>query len=143
MKKICLIIYLLSIFVLSNFKVYAVNEEDVAKENENVIQDGQYSFQSYINTNYVVDVSGGSLQSGGNIQVYTSNNTDAQGWIVSHDTNGYVTLKNVKSGLVLDVASAKTTNGTNVQQFTSNNTYAQKWIVLNRNGKYVFISALD
>lgn len=36
MKKICLIIYLLSIFVLSNFKVYAVNEEDVAKENENV-----------------------------------------------------------------------------------------------------------
>ena len=31
-KKICLIIYLLSIFVLSNFKVYAVNEEDVAKE---------------------------------------------------------------------------------------------------------------
>ena len=36
MNKICLIIYLLSIFVLSNFKVYAVNEEDVAKENENV-----------------------------------------------------------------------------------------------------------
>ena len=36
MKKICLIIYLLSIFVLSNFKVYAVNEEDVVKENENV-----------------------------------------------------------------------------------------------------------
>ena len=36
MKKICLIIYLLSIFVLSNFKVYAVNEEDVEKENENV-----------------------------------------------------------------------------------------------------------
>lgn len=33
MKKICLIIYLLSIFVLSNFKVYAVNEEDVLKEN--------------------------------------------------------------------------------------------------------------
>ena len=38
MKKICLIIYLLSIFVLSNFKVYAVNEEDVVKENENVEQ---------------------------------------------------------------------------------------------------------
>lgn len=36
MKKICLIIYLLSIFVLSNFKVYAVNEENVVKENENV-----------------------------------------------------------------------------------------------------------
>ena len=125
------------------FETMRQHLDTLAKENENVIQDGQYSFQSYINTNYVVDVSGGSLQSGGNIQVYTSNNTDAQGWIVSHDTNGYVTLKNVKSGLVLDVASAKTTNGTNVQQFTSNNTYAQKWIVLNRNGKYVFISALD
>ena len=36
MKKICLIIYLLSIFALSNFKVYAVNEENVVKENENV-----------------------------------------------------------------------------------------------------------
>lgn len=36
MKKICLIIYLLSIFVLFNFKVYAVNEEDVVKESENV-----------------------------------------------------------------------------------------------------------
>ena len=33
MKKICLIIYLLSVFVLSNFKVYAVNEENVVKEN--------------------------------------------------------------------------------------------------------------
>ena len=36
MKKICLIIYLLCIFALSNFKVYAVNEENVVKENENV-----------------------------------------------------------------------------------------------------------
>lgn len=36
MKKICLIIYLLSIFILSNFKVYALNEDDVVKENENV-----------------------------------------------------------------------------------------------------------
>ncbi|MGN1275730.1 MAG: RICIN domain-containing protein, partial [Floccifex sp.] len=125
------------------FETMRQHLDTMAKENADVLQDGQYSFQSDINTNYVVDVSGGSLKNGGNVQIYSSNHTDAQGWIVSHDVNGYVTLKNIKSGLVLDVASAKTTNGTNVQQYTSNNTYAQKWIVLKENGKYIFVSGLD
>lgn len=88
---------------------------ETATANKNLIADGTYVIQSKINPNYVLDVTGGSLNNGANVQLYRANGSDAQAWKITHDTLGYVTLINVKSGKVLDVTAAKAGNGSNVQ----------------------------
>lgn len=118
--------------------------DDLANKNRNVLADGEYVIASAINSQYGIDVSGGSLNDAANIQLYVINNTDAQAWNVTHDSDGYITFTNVKSGKVLDVLDGKTTNGTNVQQYTNCGGKSQKWIALsNDDGTYTIVSALD
>lgn len=94
------------------------------------IADGTYVVQSQINSRYVLDVVGGSLANGANVQLYASNGTAAQQWKVSFDAKtGYYTIANAKSGKVLDVAGAKNVNGANVQQYPSNKSNAQLWTI--------------
>nr|WP_236034518.1 RICIN domain-containing protein [Bifidobacterium saguinibicoloris] len=117
--------------------------DESAAKNKSVLTDGgTVTFASKANTSKVMDVSGGSRDSGANVQIFASNGTAAQKWRVSHDKAGYVTLTNVGSGKVLDVAGGSTANGANIQQFASNGTWAQKWIaVKNANGSVTLRSA--
>lgn len=116
----------------------------MAKTNRNVIVNGSYIIRSVINKNYVLDVSGGSMSNGGNVQLYENNMTLAQRWNVSHDEKGYLTILNVKSGKALDVHSAMAQNNSNIQQYDSNGTKAQKWIALRKtDGSIKLVSALN
>ena len=63
----------------------------------------------------VLDVADGSAKDGANARLWSSNGTKAQRWTVSHDSKGYVTLRNVNSGKALDVKDGKAANGSNVQ----------------------------
>ena len=117
--------------------------DDLAQKNKNTLADGTYTINSTLNTSYVLDVNGGSKANFGNIQLYQSNNTMAQGWKVSHDSKGYVTFINVGSGKALDVKDGSTKNGQNISQYTSNNTYAQKWIVVQEGNGFKIVSALN
>ena len=119
-----------------------VNNDSPAQY-RNVLADGVYTIQSVLNTNYVMDVNAGSMSNGGNIQLYANNGTPAQQFRVTHDSEGYVTFTNVKSGLALDLCSASTSNGSNIWQYESNNTKAQKWIVKQSGNGYVIVSALN
>ena len=85
-----------------------------------------------------------SLSNGGNVQLYASNGTKAQGWIVSHDSKGYVTITNENSGKVMEVAGNKVGNLVNVQQNQANNNMGQKWIAMkNADGFIELVSALN
>lgn len=101
----------------------------LAEQNADLVADGAYIITSDLGSEKVVDVSGASGANGANVQLYTSNMTNAQKWRVSHDSLGYVTLENVSSGKVLDVSGGSSLQGTNVQQYASNGSYAQKWII--------------
>lgn len=116
---------------------------NLASQNKNVLSDGTYVIRSCKNSDYVLDVSGGSVLNYGNIQLYLSNNTPAQAFKVTHDSQGFVTFTNVKSGRVLDVSMGKARSGQNVWQFGSNNSRAQKWIVQPNGSGYTISSALD
>ena len=61
------------------------------------------------------------------VQLYALNKTDAQKWLVSHDSKGYVSFKNVNSGMYLTATGSS--NGANVNQQSSSNGYNQKWII--------------
>lgn len=116
---------------------------NIAYQNKNVLSDGTYVIRSCKNSDYVLDVSGGSVLNYGNIQLYLANNTPAQAFKVTHDSQGFLTFTNVKSGRVLDVSMGKARPGQNVWQFGSNNSRAQKWIVQPNGSGYTISSALD
>lgn len=131
--------------IVSALGLQAKNQslDTLAKDNRNVLADGTYNIQSLLNPNYVLDIYGGYTTNGANVQLYRSNDTEAQLFKVTHDSQGYVTFTNVKSGKVLDVYGGTKKNNQNIWQFSSNGSRAQKWIVKPDGNGYVIISALD
>lgn len=93
-----------------------------------------YYLQSALNSNMVLDVSGGSKRDGANIQLYKKNRSDAQLFKIIKDSAGYYTLVNKGSNKALDVSGGRTSDGTNVQQYRRNNSAAQQWKIYNVKG---------
>lgn len=130
-------------FAPSDFKCLRSQQDADAAAHMSDLLDGEYIVSSSRNYSFVLDVSGGSKDNSANIQLYTSNMSNAQRWVVSHDDKGYVTFTNVGSNKVIDVAGGNASAGTNIAQYVSNGTYAQKWIVTKRSdGSYLIESAL-
>ena len=86
---------------------------------------------SVANKKLVTDVTGASTANGARVQLYSSNNTNAQKYRFESIGNGTYKIINANSGKVLDVAGGSTANGAALQQYTSNNTVAQQWTVRN------------
>ncbi|WP_297053862.1 RICIN domain-containing protein [uncultured Dubosiella sp.] len=119
------------------------NEMDrLAAQNAKTLSDGYYTIATMMNTGKMLDVFNASKTNGANIQIYSSNGTDAQLFQVSHSGN-YVKIMNVSSGKVLDVAGGVAKPNTNVQQFQWNGSESQLWIAVSTNTGIKLISALD
>ena len=86
---------------------------------------------SVANKKLVTDVAGASTANGARVQLYSSNNTNAQKYRFESIGNGTYKVVNINSGKMLDVAGGSTANGAALQQYTSNNTVAQQWTVRN------------
>lgn len=118
--------------------------DKMAKEYNANITESTYVISNFAQSKYVVDVSNGSKNSGANVWVFQSNNTNAQKWKVKKDSVGYITFINVGSNKALDVYNGNASNGTNIWQFNYNDSYAQKWIAKkNTDGSLTFLSALN
>lgn len=116
---------------------------DLASEHVDDLADGLYTFGSSANSKFVLDVPGGAAAAGKKLQLYGSNNTDAQVWRVSHDQNGFVVIASVK-GCTLDVSGGSASNRNPVQLWSDNGTLAQRWIAIKEtDGSYTLISALN
>ena len=129
MKKLKFILIILLFFTINITKVSATHS----------ITDGTYIIESIIDNSKVIDASGGNFSNGTNIQLYNSNNTNAQKWIIKYQSDGYYTIaSNLDENQVIDISGGKMANGTNIQLYKSNNTDAQKWNILHA-GKSAFI----
>ncbi len=127
-----------------NFSSILVRNTSGAATHKNDLPDGTYSFSASSNYVEVIDVAGGSTSNKANVQLYASNATSAQLWKVTHDSEGFVILTNVRSGKVLDIKDGICTPGANVQQFDYNGSDAQKWVAIKESdGTYTFVSALN
>ena len=100
--------------------------DEMATQNKSMMDDGVYYIKNR-DVKFALDVSGGSAYSGANVQLYSLNKTDAQKWLVSHDSKGYVSFKNVNSDMYLTATGSG--NGANVNQQSPSNGYNQKWII--------------
>lgn len=115
--------------------------DEMATQNKSMMDDGVYYIKNR-DVKFALDVSGGSAYSGANVQLYSLNKTDAQKWLVSHDSKGYVSFKNVNSDMYLTATGSS--NGANVNQQSSSNGYNQKWIIAFDNSQNIkLVSGLD
>lgn len=100
--------------------------DEMATQNKSMMDDGVYYIKNR-DVKFALDVASASLNSGANVQLYSLNKTDAQKWLASHDSKGYVSFKNVNSGMYLTATGSS--NNANVNQQSSSNGYNQKWII--------------
>ena len=117
-------------------QLFVVSSSDV-----NIATGVSMIITSVANKKLVTDVTSASTANGARVQLYSSNNTNAQKYRFESIGNGTYKIVNVNSGKVLDVSSGSTANGAALQQYTSNNTVAQQWTVRNYgSGKIVLVS---
>ena len=88
---------------------------------------GPYVIHSAINSSKVLDISGGSLVNGGNLQIYQANGTAAQVFSFEQLSDGCFRIISTRCGKVLDVSGGSKSNSANVQQYAWNETNAQRW----------------
>ena len=88
---------------------------------------GRYTIACRKDSNYVVDIAGGSTAAGANAQLYKSNGTDAQKFNIVYSGSGYYRLVNKKSGLVLTVKDDSAVSGANVEQRAWQGLNGQRW----------------
>lgn len=98
--------------------------------------DGTCTIKSAVNPAYVMDIAGASLSNGANVQVYTSNGTNAQKFKFSStkiDVQGgdeileglYSISSELDSSKVLDVANGSVEEGAFLQLYSANESQAQ------------------
>ena len=117
-------------------QLFVVSSSDV-----NIATGVSMIITSVANKKLVTDVTGASTANGARVQLYSSNNTNAQKYRFESIGNGTYKIVNINSGKVLDVAGGSTANGAALQQYTSNNTVAQQWTVRNYgSGKIALVS---
>ena len=128
----------------SKFETERDKLNNMAKTYNSDIEEATYVISNFAYPDFVIDVSGGQKTNNRNVQIYQSNNTNAQKWYLKKDSAGYITFMNVNSDKALDVSGGIAANNRNVQQYQSNGSYAQKWIAKkNSDGSITFVSALD
>ncbi|MBQ3352559.1 RICIN domain-containing protein [Candidatus Saccharibacteria bacterium] len=90
---------------------------------------GDYYIIRHIASSLVLDVVGGSVANGAQIQLYDFNDSCAQKWYFAVDGDKY-TIKSVCSNKSLDVPDNKSNvAGIKVQMYNSNNSNAQRFII--------------
>lgn len=117
-------------------QLFVVSSSDV-----NITTGVSMIITSVANKKLVTDVTSASTANGARVQLYSSNNTNAQKYRFESIGNGTYKIVNINSGKMLDVAGGSTANGAALQQYTSNNTVAQQWTVRNYgSGKIALVS---
>ena len=114
------------------------NVEKITEEGR-VLEDGVYKIVSSLDINKSLDVKAASKDNLANIQLYQSNNSLAQRFIITYVKDNYYEIENVLSTKELDVYSGSNKSGTNVDQYTRNGSNAQLWkIYKTADGYYKF-----
>lgn len=93
------------------------------------LTDGVYEIATALDQNKVMDISGGTMMSGGNLQLYQKNDTEAQRFILSGTGGGTYRLTSLVSGQTIDLMGGSKNIGTNIFQYSNNNRSSQRWYI--------------
>ena len=111
--------------------------------------DGFYTIKQK-GTNVSLDLSGASVEEGGNIAAHESNGSDAQKWAIVHNGNDGYRIQVKASGFSVDIDGGAVSNGANIIQKSNSSSAAQSWLFIPyqpkqelANGRYILLSAVD
>ncbi|WP_165851773.1 endo-beta-N-acetylglucosaminidase H [Chryseobacterium pennipullorum] len=106
-----------------------------------IISGATYQLVSATNGTSLLDVSNSGTADGTKVQLWSSNNSNAQKWKVTDVGGGYYKLQPLNGPTKsLDVSNSGTANGTQVQIYTDNGTNAQKWKITSAGSGYYNVS---
>ncbi len=93
----------------------------------------------------VLDILSSAKYTGGKLQLYTSNNTSAQQFVIEKQANGYYTIRNKNSGLYLATVSdwRKLNNGLQITQQNYKDDKSSWWMLRSTANGYIISSAWD
>ena len=117
----------------------------LVKKNDQAVKidKGTIQLASALDGSKVIDVSGGNLENGANVQIWTNTVNTAQKITLSPASGYYYTLTFGVSNKVMDVKGASKAENANVQQYASNKSDAQMWrFIPCGNGYYLVQSKL-
>ena len=116
------------------------NTQQNNSSNSGSFNAGQKYIIKSVNSGKVLDVSGRSMDNGGNVIQYAYGGGNNQKWYIERQSNGYYVIKCVNSGKVLDVAWGSSDNGANVQQCQYYGNACQQWELRKVGSSYAIIS---
>ncbi|WP_258175677.1 RICIN domain-containing protein [Bifidobacterium callitrichos] len=118
-------------------KTFNVTNLDMA-----AIPNGTYYINASIKDSSSVEIPGGSTANGATTKLYQYNNSKAQQFTFTKQSDGSYEIKNVNSGKVLEAANGNGGNGVAVQQNTASGSKAQRWFLRDAGNGYYIQSAV-
>lgn len=112
-----------------------------ALRNGRTAEEGVYTLRSGVADDKVVDIASASTADGANAQLWSSNKSLAQKFVLGYAGNGLYTIQTGNAGKYLDVEAGGTTRGTNVWQYAGNGTLSQLWYLVRSEVAYTIRSA--
>ena len=116
------------------------NNNNYNNNNTGSFRAGQKYVIKSVNSGKALDVSGRSMDNGGNVIQYAYGGGNNQKWYIEQQSNGSYVIKSVNSGKVLDVAWGSRDNGANVQQCQYYGNACQQWELRKVGNSYAIIS---
>lgn len=122
----------------TNVQVYEYNDSKAQKfilkgaypmQGYKTIEDGVYELTTKWNISQSLDIVNGSTDENAELQLWTSNFTDAQKFIIKYIGDGYYKIISKVSGKALTVESTNPSIGSRIVQKTDENLDTQKWII--------------
>ena len=108
----------------------------VVESGQKSVEDGTYFISPKLNYNKLVDITGGNIISGGNVQIYQGNFGLAQKWYIKYLGDGYYSiLTDINRNFALSIDS---NNNVIIDNYI--NMDNQKWIIKKVNSSYYFVS---
>ncbi len=103
--------------------------------------EGVYVITTKLSSSKALDVYNNNTSNKTNIEIYSTNETSAQQFMLVSVGSGYYKIVHVKSGKVLDVYGGTAADGTNVQLYTYNGGDNQKWQFISAGDGYYYIKS--
>lgn len=106
------------------------------------VPNGTYVISSAGNSNLCLDVMNGSSDNGIRLQLYPKNNSNAQNFRLTRNSDGTYTIANVGSGKVVEIGGSNIFNGGVIQQWADGGIATQRWYLeKNSDGTFSFRNA--
>ncbi|WP_232824721.1 family 43 glycosylhydrolase [Algibacillus agarilyticus] len=99
------------------------------------IDNGVYTIKSK-HSGKLIEVGSGSPEDGANINQWSSNNEDAQKWLITKLNNGYYSIINLSSGKAMEVYNFDNSDGGNITQWEYWGGITQQWDINEQNNGY-------